>query len=144
MFQSQSGGSPHSSPSHGAGCSMPMPIRSTSAGSTPTHTPQDCLAGVGGDVLEAFAQGECAPTPKTKSIRSKAHAKSITNWERKRIVIERPTFLNSDQKAYSSLISKLLMRLPKKILPPGNALKLPLPFYTSTWNTARVETCTCF
>ncbi|CAL8284637.1 unnamed protein product [Lota lota] len=54
---SQSGGSPHSSPSHGAGCSMPMPIRSTSAGSTPTHTPQDCLAGVGGDVLEAFAQG---------------------------------------------------------------------------------------
>ncbi|KAF7201402.1 transcript variant X6, partial [Nothobranchius furzeri] len=56
-LQSQSGGSPHSSPSHGAGCSMPMPIRSTSAGSTPTHTPQDCLAGVGGDVLEAFAQG---------------------------------------------------------------------------------------
>uniref|UniRef100_A0A8C9YKP3 Dystrobrevin n=1 Tax=Sander lucioperca TaxID=283035 RepID=A0A8C9YKP3_SANLU len=54
---SQSGSSPHSSPSHGAGCSMPMPIRSTSAGSTPTHTPQDCLAGVGGDVLEAFAQG---------------------------------------------------------------------------------------
>ncbi|XP_045063539.1 dystrobrevin beta isoform X3 [Coregonus clupeaformis] len=53
----QTGGSPHSSPSHGAGCSMPMPIRSTSAGSTPTHTPQDCLAGVGGDVLEAFAQG---------------------------------------------------------------------------------------
>ncbi|CDQ84123.1 unnamed protein product [Oncorhynchus mykiss] len=34
-----------------------MPIRSTSAGSTPTHTPQDCLAGLGGDVLEAFAQG---------------------------------------------------------------------------------------
>uniref|UniRef100_A0A8C8IGQ7 Dystrobrevin n=1 Tax=Oncorhynchus tshawytscha TaxID=74940 RepID=A0A8C8IGQ7_ONCTS len=55
----QTGGSPHSSPSHGAGCSMPMPIRSTSAGSTPTHTPQDCLAGVGGDVLEAFAHGEC-------------------------------------------------------------------------------------
>ncbi|KAM9570023.1 dystrobrevin beta-like isoform 3-T5 [Salvelinus alpinus] len=53
----QTGGSTHSSPSHGAGCSMPMPIRSTSAGSTPTHTPQDCLAGVGGDVLEAFAQG---------------------------------------------------------------------------------------
>ncbi|XP_014053126.1 dystrobrevin, beta b isoform X2 [Salmo salar] len=53
----QTGGSPHSSPSHGAGCSMPMPIRSTSAGSTPTHTPQDCLAGVGGDVLEAFAHG---------------------------------------------------------------------------------------
>uniref|UniRef100_A0A3B5L2C5 Dystrobrevin n=1 Tax=Xiphophorus couchianus TaxID=32473 RepID=A0A3B5L2C5_9TELE len=56
LLKSQSGGSPHSSPSHGAGCSMPMPIRSTSAGSTPTHTPQDCLAGVGGDVLEAFSQ----------------------------------------------------------------------------------------
>ncbi|CAL8293103.1 unnamed protein product [Arctogadus glacialis] len=55
--QTSQSGSPHSSPSHGAGCSMPMPIRSTSAGSTPTHTPQDCLAGVGGDVLEAFAQG---------------------------------------------------------------------------------------
>ncbi|XP_014066921.2 dystrobrevin beta isoform X1 [Salmo salar] len=53
----QTGGSTHSSPSHGAGCSMPMPIRSTSAGSTPTHTPQDCLVGVGGDVLEALAQG---------------------------------------------------------------------------------------
>uniref|UniRef100_A0A3Q3RF37 Dystrobrevin, beta b n=1 Tax=Mastacembelus armatus TaxID=205130 RepID=A0A3Q3RF37_9TELE len=58
LLKSQSGGSPHSSPSHGAGCSMPMPIRSTSAGSTPTHTPQDCLAGVGGDVLEAFAQDD--------------------------------------------------------------------------------------
>ncbi|KAJ0008577.1 hypothetical protein NQD34_015992 [Periophthalmus magnuspinnatus] len=57
LLKSQCGSSPHSSPSHGAGCSMPMPIRSTSAGSTPTHTPQDCLSGVGGDVLEAFAQG---------------------------------------------------------------------------------------
>lgn len=37
---------------------MPMPIRSTSAGSTPTHTPQDCLAGVSDDVLDAFSQGE--------------------------------------------------------------------------------------
>ncbi|KAH0622953.1 hypothetical protein JD844_025903 [Phrynosoma platyrhinos] len=36
---------------------MPMPVRSTSAGSTPTHGPQDSLAGVGGDVQEAFAQG---------------------------------------------------------------------------------------
>lgn len=63
VLQSQSGGSPHSSPSHSAGCSMPMPIRSTSAGSTPTHTPQDCLAGVGGDVLEAFAQGETSTRP---------------------------------------------------------------------------------
>ncbi|XP_072545723.1 dystrobrevin, beta b isoform X3 [Salminus brasiliensis] len=53
----QTGGSPHSSPSHSASCTMPMPIRSTSAGSTPTHTPQDCLAGVGDDVLDAFSQG---------------------------------------------------------------------------------------
>ncbi|XP_029568790.1 dystrobrevin beta isoform X9 [Salmo trutta] len=57
LLKVQTGGSTHSSPSHGAGCSMPMPIRSTSAGSTPTHTPQDCLVGVGGDVLEALAQG---------------------------------------------------------------------------------------
>ncbi|XDV43469.1 hypothetical protein PO909_011947 [Leuciscus waleckii] len=54
---SQTGSSPHSSPSHSASCTMPMPIRSTSAGSTPTHTPQDCLAGVGDDVLDAFSQG---------------------------------------------------------------------------------------
>uniref|UniRef100_A0A8C1JD09 Dystrobrevin, beta b n=1 Tax=Cyprinus carpio TaxID=7962 RepID=A0A8C1JD09_CYPCA len=53
----QAGSSPHSSPSHSASCTMPMPIRSTSAGSTPTHTPQDCLAGVGDDVLDAFSQG---------------------------------------------------------------------------------------
>lgn len=37
---------------------MPMPVRSTSAGSTPTHGPQDSLSGVGGDIQEAFAQGE--------------------------------------------------------------------------------------
>uniref|UniRef100_A0A3B3SXV7 Dystrobrevin n=1 Tax=Paramormyrops kingsleyae TaxID=1676925 RepID=A0A3B3SXV7_9TELE len=49
--------SPHTSPSHGGGRPLPMPVRSTSAGSTPTHGPQDSLAGVGGDVQEAFAQG---------------------------------------------------------------------------------------
>nr|XP_056709903.1 dystrobrevin beta isoform X6 [Euleptes europaea] len=53
----QAAGSPHTSPTHGTGRSMPMPVRSTSAGSTPTHLPQDSLAGVGGDVQEAFAQG---------------------------------------------------------------------------------------
>ncbi|XP_033874093.1 dystrobrevin, beta b isoform X3 [Acipenser ruthenus] len=53
----QAAGSPRSSPSHCASCPMPMPVRSTSAGSTPTHAPQDSLAGVGGDVQEAFAQG---------------------------------------------------------------------------------------
>ncbi|XP_077186771.1 dystrobrevin beta isoform X5 [Paroedura picta] len=53
----QAASSPHTSPTHGASRSMPMPVRSTSAGSTPTHVPQDSLAGVGGDVQEAFAQG---------------------------------------------------------------------------------------
>uniref|UniRef100_A0A4W3H9F0 Dystrobrevin n=1 Tax=Callorhinchus milii TaxID=7868 RepID=A0A4W3H9F0_CALMI len=52
-----SAGSPRSSPSHGASHPMPMPVRSTSACSTPTHGPQDSLSGVGGDVQEAFAQG---------------------------------------------------------------------------------------
>lgn len=53
-----------SSPSHASPRSIPMPIRSPSAGSTPTHAghtpthgPQDSLSGVGGDVQEAFAQG---------------------------------------------------------------------------------------
>ncbi|XP_051699116.1 dystrobrevin beta isoform X5 [Oryctolagus cuniculus] len=53
----QAAGSPHTSPTHGGGRPMPMPVRSTSAGSTPTHCPQDSLSGVGGDVQEAFAQG---------------------------------------------------------------------------------------
>ncbi|XP_067326917.1 dystrobrevin beta isoform X2 [Anolis sagrei] len=53
----QAGVSPHTSPTHGSGRPMPMPVRSTSAGSTPTHGPQDSLAGLGGDVQEAFAQG---------------------------------------------------------------------------------------
>ncbi|KAM6180187.1 dystrobrevin beta isoform 5-T5 [Erethizon dorsatum] len=53
----QATASPHTSPTHGGGRPMPMPVRSTSAGSTPTHCPQDSLSGVGGDVQEAFAQG---------------------------------------------------------------------------------------
>ncbi|XP_053057121.1 dystrobrevin beta isoform X8 [Acinonyx jubatus] len=53
----QATGSPHTSPTHGGGRPMPMPVRSTSAGSTPTHCPQDPLSGVGGDMQEAFAQG---------------------------------------------------------------------------------------
>ncbi|XP_055491438.1 dystrobrevin, beta a isoform X13 [Leucoraja erinacea] len=53
----QAAGSPRLSPSHGASRPMPMPVRSTSACSTPTHGPQDSLSGVGGDVQEAFAQG---------------------------------------------------------------------------------------
>uniref|UniRef100_A0A8B9PJJ2 Dystrobrevin n=1 Tax=Apteryx owenii TaxID=8824 RepID=A0A8B9PJJ2_APTOW len=57
LLKAQAAGSAHSSPTHGASGPMPMPVRSTSAGSTPTHVPQDSLAGVGGDVQEAFAQG---------------------------------------------------------------------------------------
>ncbi|XP_050804769.1 dystrobrevin beta isoform X4 [Gopherus flavomarginatus] len=53
----QAASSPHSSPTHGTSRPMPMPVRATSAGSTPTHVPQDSLAGVGGDVQEAFTQG---------------------------------------------------------------------------------------
>ncbi|XP_031757766.1 dystrobrevin beta isoform X3 [Xenopus tropicalis] len=52
----QATGSPHCSPSHGSNRPMPMPVRSTSAGSTPTHVPQDSFAGLG-EVQDAFAQG---------------------------------------------------------------------------------------
>ncbi|KFP09838.1 Dystrobrevin beta, partial [Egretta garzetta] len=58
LLKAQAAGSANSSPTHGAASPMPMPVRSTSAGSTPTHVPQDSLAGVGGDVQEAFTQGE--------------------------------------------------------------------------------------
>ncbi|XP_023384295.1 dystrobrevin beta isoform X2 [Pteropus vampyrus] len=57
LLKAQATGSPHTSPTHGGGHPMPMPVRSTSAGSTPTHCPQDSLSGVGGDMQEAFAQG---------------------------------------------------------------------------------------
>nr|XP_046264138.1 dystrobrevin alpha isoform X1 [Scatophagus argus] len=53
----QGPGSPRSSPSHTISRPIPTPIHSDSAGTTPTHTPQDSLMGVGGDVQEAFAQG---------------------------------------------------------------------------------------
>nr|DBA25621.1 TPA: hypothetical protein GDO54_009989 [Pyxicephalus adspersus] len=56
LLKAQASSSPHSSPSHGASRPMPMPVRSTSAGSTPTHVPQDSIAGLG-DVQEAFAHG---------------------------------------------------------------------------------------
>ncbi|XP_065586644.1 dystrobrevin beta isoform X7 [Cyrtonyx montezumae] len=52
LLKAQAVGSAHSSPTHGAGRPLPMPVRSTSAGSTPTHGPQDI-----GDVQEAFTQG---------------------------------------------------------------------------------------
>nr|XP_019596365.1 PREDICTED: dystrobrevin alpha isoform X7 [Rhinolophus sinicus] len=53
----QGAGSPRSSPSHTISRPIPMPVRSAaSACSTQTHTPQDSLTGVGGDVQEAFAQ----------------------------------------------------------------------------------------
>ncbi|KAB0380259.1 hypothetical protein FD755_008043 [Muntiacus reevesi] len=57
LLKAQATGSPHTSPTHGGSRPMPMPVRSTSAGSTPTHCPQDPLSGVGGDMQEAFAQG---------------------------------------------------------------------------------------
>merc|ERR1719369_586884 len=53
----QGPGSPRSSPSHTVSRPIPTPIHSDSGGTTPTHTPQDSLMGVGGDVQEAFAQG---------------------------------------------------------------------------------------
>ncbi|XP_041752272.1 dystrobrevin alpha isoform X7 [Coregonus clupeaformis] len=53
----QGPGSPRSSPSHAVSRPIPMPTQSESAATTPTHTPQDSLMGVGGDVQEAFAQG---------------------------------------------------------------------------------------
>ncbi|XP_030408901.1 dystrobrevin alpha isoform X20 [Gopherus flavomarginatus] len=56
LLKTQGAGSPRSSPSHTISRPIPMPIRSASACSTPTHTPQDSLTGVGGDVQEAFAQ----------------------------------------------------------------------------------------
>ncbi|TRY88494.1 hypothetical protein DNTS_005170 [Danionella cerebrum] len=53
-----------SSPSHASPRSVPVPMRSPSSGSTPihaghapTHGHQDSLAGVGGDVQQAFSQG---------------------------------------------------------------------------------------
>ncbi|KAL6103858.1 dtna [Pungitius sinensis] len=53
----QGPGSPRSSPGHGVGRPIPTPVHSDSACTTPTHTPQDSLMGVGGDVQEAFALG---------------------------------------------------------------------------------------
>uniref|UniRef100_A0A8B9RK49 Dystrobrevin, beta a n=1 Tax=Astyanax mexicanus TaxID=7994 RepID=A0A8B9RK49_ASTMX len=62
LLKAQAAGSPQTSPGRGSSRPIPMPVRST--GTTPTHTgyppihmPQDSLAGVGGDVQEAFAQG---------------------------------------------------------------------------------------
>uniref|UniRef100_A0A673X106 Dystrobrevin, alpha n=1 Tax=Salmo trutta TaxID=8032 RepID=A0A673X106_SALTR len=57
LLKTQGPGSPRSSPSHTVSRPIPMPTQSESAGTTPTHTPQDSLMGVGGDVQEAFAQG---------------------------------------------------------------------------------------
>nr|XP_029498738.1 dystrobrevin alpha isoform X4 [Oncorhynchus nerka] len=57
LLKTQGPGSPRSSPSHTVSRSIPMPTQSESAGTTPTHAPQDSLMGVGGDVQEAFAQG---------------------------------------------------------------------------------------
>lgn len=54
--QAQAAGSSHASPSRPS----PSTVRSVGAASPQAHMypPQDSLAGVGGDVQEAFAQGE--------------------------------------------------------------------------------------
>ncbi|XP_010884015.1 dystrobrevin alpha isoform X14 [Esox lucius] len=57
LLKTQGPGSPRASPNHTVSRPIPMPTPSESAGTTPTHTPQDSLMGVGGDVQEAFAQG---------------------------------------------------------------------------------------
>uniref|UniRef100_A0A7N5JTN0 Dystrobrevin alpha n=1 Tax=Ailuropoda melanoleuca TaxID=9646 RepID=A0A7N5JTN0_AILME len=56
LLKTQGAGSPRSSPSHTISRPIPMPVRSASVCSSPSHTPQDSLTGVGGDVQEAFAQ----------------------------------------------------------------------------------------
>nr|XP_058897318.1 dystrobrevin alpha isoform X5 [Kogia breviceps] len=56
LLKTQGAGSPRSSPSHTISRPIPMPVRSASTCSTPSHMPQDSLTGVGGDVQEAFAQ----------------------------------------------------------------------------------------
>ncbi|XP_064267517.1 dystrobrevin beta isoform X3 [Passer domesticus] len=53
----QAAGSAQPSPTHGRPPAVPVPTRSASAGSTPTHGAQDTLAGLGDDVHEAFTQG---------------------------------------------------------------------------------------
>ncbi|MFT7800225.1 dystrobrevin alpha isoform X3 [Arapaima gigas] len=57
LLKTQGTGSSHSSPSHTISRPIPMPVRSASACTTPTHTPQDSLISVGGDIKEAFSQG---------------------------------------------------------------------------------------
>ncbi|KAG8442087.1 hypothetical protein GDO86_011034, partial [Hymenochirus boettgeri] len=57
LLQTQGAGYPRSSPSHPIGQSVTIPIRSASACTSPTHIPQDSLAGIGGDVQQAFAHG---------------------------------------------------------------------------------------
>lgn len=64
VLQTQGPGSPRSSPSHTISRPIPTPIHSDSAVTTPTHTPQDSLMGVGGDVQEAFAQGRGHSDPR--------------------------------------------------------------------------------
>uniref|UniRef100_A0A8C0VIC4 Uncharacterized protein n=1 Tax=Cyanistes caeruleus TaxID=156563 RepID=A0A8C0VIC4_CYACU len=55
LLGAQAGGSAQPSPTHGR--PPAVPVRSASAGSTPTHGAQDSLAALGGDVHDAFTQG---------------------------------------------------------------------------------------
>lgn len=79
-LQAQAASSPPTSPTHGSSRSMPMPVRSTSAGSTPTHVPQDSLAGVGGDVQEAFARGEAGGIPRALALAMPVPFAHVPGW----------------------------------------------------------------
>ncbi|XP_039244077.1 dystrobrevin beta-like, partial [Pipra filicauda] len=73
----QAAGSAQPSPTHGR--PIPMPVRSSSAGSTPTHGPQDALAGVGGDVQEAFTQGEGLNIPQAQEAFTQGTRRNLRN-----------------------------------------------------------------
>uniref|UniRef100_A0A8B9LDN5 Dystrobrevin, beta a n=1 Tax=Astyanax mexicanus TaxID=7994 RepID=A0A8B9LDN5_ASTMX len=99
----QAAGSPQTSPGRGSSRPIPMPVRST--GTTPTHTgyppihmPQDSLAGVGGDVQEAFAQGA------RRNLRNDllVAADSITNTMSS-LVKENSNYTGSDKKKKNGL-----------------------------------------
>lgn len=97
---------------------MPMPVRSTSAGSTPTHGPQDSLSGVGGDVQEAFAQGT------RRNLRNDllVAADSITN-------------------TMSSLVKELHSGETQSFLPVSSSALYPCPLpYPTTQHIAALST----
>uniref|UniRef100_A0A8C2PU72 Dystrobrevin n=1 Tax=Cyprinus carpio TaxID=7962 RepID=A0A8C2PU72_CYPCA len=121
--------SPHSSPSHSASCTMPMPIRSTSAGSTPTHTPQDCLAGVGDDVLDAFSQG----VPRNLRNDLLVAADSITNTM--------SSLVKELHSGTFSLKTKIFKKTQKKSIKLLICSKINIHFHTVHYNLMPKFTC---